>query len=247
VPKQPKGAKNKRTLIREAEEAIGAGPVLDSLHLLEATMAHFYTRAINLKRSGGKAEVIDANLRDAAAIAEKIAPYRYPRLSAVKLAGDPNNPARFKDDATADELRAEIMQRIRILVSAGLIDLKALPVPDVGTANRPVLASINRASMANDFSLIVSFSATRANAFVSNSADVDQCQIWDRMNCWNFIGLARRITACCSRPCRSCLDWLMHRRNRATPLTARPIRRTQWENLSVSAVRRASAERSQRS
>ena len=61
-----------------------------SLHLLEATMAHFYTRAINLKRSGGKAEVIDANLRDAAAIAEKIAPYRYPRLSAVKLAGDPN-------------------------------------------------------------------------------------------------------------------------------------------------------------
>ena len=23
---------------------------------------------------------------------------------------------------------------------------------------------------------------------MSNSADVDQCQIWDRMNCWNFIG-----------------------------------------------------------
>jgi hypothetical protein len=106
----------------------------------------------------------------------------------MKLAGDPNNPARFKDDATADELRAELMKRLRLLVSAGLIDLKALPVPDVGTANRPVLASINRASMANDFSLIVSFSATRANAFVSNSADVDQCQIWDRMNCWNFIG-----------------------------------------------------------
>ena len=45
------------------------------------------------------------------------------RLSPMKLAGDPNSPVRFKDDATADELRAELMKRLRILVSAGLIDL----------------------------------------------------------------------------------------------------------------------------
>ena len=74
----------------------------------------------------------------AVSIAEKIAPYKHARLSAVKLAGDPNNPARFKDDATADELREEIMKRLKILVSAGLIDLKALPVPDGGLANQPV-------------------------------------------------------------------------------------------------------------
>jgi hypothetical protein len=49
-------------------------------------------------------------------------------LSAVKLAGDPNNPARFKDDATADELREEVMRRL---------DLKALPVPKGGIANQP--------------------------------------------------------------------------------------------------------------
>jgi hypothetical protein len=42
----------------------------------------------------------------------------------MKLAGDQNSPVRFKDDATADELRAEIMKRLKILVSAGLIDLK---------------------------------------------------------------------------------------------------------------------------
>jgi hypothetical protein len=59
-------------------------------------------------------------------------------LSAVKLAGDPNNPARFKDDATADELRAELMKRIAILQDAGLIDLKALPPPHGGTANQPI-------------------------------------------------------------------------------------------------------------
>jgi hypothetical protein len=52
------------------------------------------------------------------------------RLSAVKLAGDPNNPARFKDDASVDELREEIMRQLGHLVSAGVIDLKALPVPD---------------------------------------------------------------------------------------------------------------------
>ena len=135
---RPKGAKNKRTLIREAEEAIGAGPVLDSLHVLEATMAHFYTRAINLKRSGGKAEVIDANLRDAAAIAEKIAPFRHARLSAMKLAGDLNNPAQFKDDATADELRAELTKHLTRLIEAGILDLQALPVPVDGIANQPV-------------------------------------------------------------------------------------------------------------
>ena len=47
--------------------------------------------------------------------------------SFVKLAGDPSNPVRFKDDATADELRAEIMTRLEILVEAGVIDLTALP------------------------------------------------------------------------------------------------------------------------
>jgi hypothetical protein len=54
----------------------------------------------------------------------------------VKLAGDPNNPVRFKDDATADELREEVMRRLGILAEAGVIDLKALPVPDGGIANQ---------------------------------------------------------------------------------------------------------------
>jgi hypothetical protein len=61
-------------------------------------------------------------------IAEKVAPYRHARLSAVKLAGDPNNLVRFKDDATAEELRAEMMRRIAELSEAGSIDLQALPV-----------------------------------------------------------------------------------------------------------------------
>jgi hypothetical protein len=50
----------------------------------------------------------------------------------VKLAGDPNNPVRFKDDATADELRAEMMRRIAAMADAGIIDLTALPPPKGG-------------------------------------------------------------------------------------------------------------------
>jgi hypothetical protein len=54
----------------------------------------------------------------------------------VKLAGDPNNPVHFRDDATTDELRAEIMKRLEILTSAGLIDLQALPAPSDGIVKR---------------------------------------------------------------------------------------------------------------
>ena len=107
---------------------------LDSLHVMEVGMRHFFAKAMHAKTNKGKPETIDANMLQAVSIAEKIAPYKHARLSAVKLAGDPNNPARFKDDATADELRAELMKRLQILTSAGLIDLQALPAPDGGNS-----------------------------------------------------------------------------------------------------------------
>jgi hypothetical protein len=55
----------------------------------------------------------------------------------MKLAGDPNNPVRIRDDASADEIRAELMKHLVILIDGGLIDLKALPVPNRGIANQP--------------------------------------------------------------------------------------------------------------
>jgi hypothetical protein len=109
---------------------------LDSLHVMEEGMRHFYVRAATAKRNGLKQEIVDAAFRDAVSIAEKVAPCRHPRLSAVKLAGDPNNPVRFRDDATAEELRAEMMRRIAELSEAGIIDLQALPLAK-GIGNRP--------------------------------------------------------------------------------------------------------------
>ena len=71
---------------------------IDSLHVMEIGMRHFLTKAMTAKANKGKPEVVDENMLQAVSIAEKIAPYRHARLSAVKLAGDPNSPVRFKDD-----------------------------------------------------------------------------------------------------------------------------------------------------
>jgi hypothetical protein len=101
--------------------------VLDSLYVIETAMRHFFLRAEMGKKTGRGAEEVDEDYRQAAALAALVAPYRHARLSAVKLAGEPNNPVRFKDHATADELREEVMRRLGILAEAGVIDLKALP------------------------------------------------------------------------------------------------------------------------
>ena len=45
---RPKGSRNRRTLLKEAEQRVGAKyvhQVLDSLYVLENAMRHFYIRA----------------------------------------------------------------------------------------------------------------------------------------------------------------------------------------------------------
>jgi hypothetical protein len=147
-----KRQQNRSTIIREAQETIIARGLkgleqdfLDSLAVMEEGMRHFFVRAMAAKQTKQPDKVIDAAMIQAVQIAEKIAPYRHARLSALKLAGDPNNPARFKDDATADELREEILRRLSALREAGILDLEALPVPDGGKPVSRSPASINRA------------------------------------------------------------------------------------------------------
>ena len=78
--------------------------MLDALYVIEMATRHFFIRAEMGKNAGRRKEEVDEDYKQAAALAALVAPYRHPKLSAVKLAGDPINPARFKDDATADEL-----------------------------------------------------------------------------------------------------------------------------------------------
>jgi hypothetical protein len=79
--------------------------------------------------------VLDAYYEKAAHLAALAAPYRHARLSAMKLAGDPNNPVRIKDDATLEELRAEMAKHLNILIDGGLIDLETLLAEKRRTAN----------------------------------------------------------------------------------------------------------------
>jgi hypothetical protein len=129
-----------RTLLREAEQFVGSkyvDQVLDSLYVIEKAAQHFFIRAEMGKNAGRRAEEVDEDYKQAATLAALAAPYRHARLSAMKLAGGTNNnPVRFKDDATADELREEIIRRLWVLHEAGVIDLKALPVPGGGIAKQ---------------------------------------------------------------------------------------------------------------
>jgi hypothetical protein len=125
-------------MLREAEQHVGSkhvDQVLDSLYVIETAMRHFFIRAEMGKNAGRKQAEVDDDYKQAAALAALAAPYRHPKLSAVKLAGDANNPVRIWDNATADELRAEIMQRLANLTEAGIIDLEALPAPKHPVSN----------------------------------------------------------------------------------------------------------------
>jgi hypothetical protein len=131
--------KNRRTLLREAEEALGRtrdpNEVVDMLHVIEESATHFFLRAKMGKNAGRRTEEIDEDYKQAAALAALAAPHRHARLSAMKLVGDPNNPARIRDDASLEELRAEMMKHMGILIDGGLIDLEALLAEKRRTAN----------------------------------------------------------------------------------------------------------------
>ena len=135
---RPKGAKNKRTLLREAEQkllSVKREDFLDAMVVLEEGMRHFYSRAVQLKTANGNPKEIDDNLLKAVDIAEKVMPYRHHRLAAIKLDQDPIAPG-VRDNASLAELEAEMKKHWERL--APVLDLEALVAPSDGVANREV-------------------------------------------------------------------------------------------------------------
>ena len=88
---------------------------------------HFFIRAEMGKNAGRKQSEVDEDYGKAAHLAALVAPYRHPRLAAVKLAG---NPVSAWDDATAEELKAEINRRLTVLQEAGILELKVIDAPE---------------------------------------------------------------------------------------------------------------------
>jgi hypothetical protein len=76
---RPRGAKNKRTLLREAEEEVDRANAtneiaLDRLYVIERAMRHFFLRAETGKAVGRGQQQVDENFRQAAALAALAAP-----------------------------------------------------------------------------------------------------------------------------------------------------------------------------
>ena len=137
---RPKGAKNKRTLLREAEQklfSVNREDYLDAIVVLEEGMRHFYTRAVMLKTANGDPKEIDANLIKAVDIAEKVMPYRHHRLAAIKLDKDPV-VGEVHQYASVAEIEAEMQKHLQVLLPILDLEVVAEPAtePSDGVANR---------------------------------------------------------------------------------------------------------------
>ena len=124
---RPLGAKNKRTLLREANIRGAAARAqfdlamtddvsinADSLAVMENAMTYFYRLALKERHRNGDADpkAIRDNLREAVTIAKEVAPYRHPRLSSVKVGSDRTNASYVPDGVTSAELREELFSMI---------------------------------------------------------------------------------------------------------------------------------------
>jgi hypothetical protein len=105
--------------------------VLDSLYVIETAMRHFYIRAEMGKNASRKQSEVDADYEKAAQLASLAAPYRHARLSAMKLAGDPNATKEPGDDASLEELKRIVEFHLERI--APVLDLQVLPLSGNGT------------------------------------------------------------------------------------------------------------------
>ena len=99
-------------------------------------MRHFYIRAMVEKSLGEKADwkAVDAAMIQAAALAEKVAAFRHPKLSAVRPAGDLHKKP---TEGTLDELIERI--KTQLIKLAPFIDLEVTREPEGAGTERAVL------------------------------------------------------------------------------------------------------------
>lgn len=103
--------KGRRTIMREAQLALANGKrrpvILDSLEVIERAMMFFYDAAMAelRKKKPDSRRLVELHL-NAAAMAKEVAPYRHPKLSAIKIAKRDDDPLEGK---TLEQLREEII------------------------------------------------------------------------------------------------------------------------------------------
>jgi hypothetical protein len=94
---------------RFRERGVVAATPIDSLKIMDDCAGYFYRRffALKARAKGADDEKVCDAARDAFVVAEKMAPYRHPRMATMKIARDPNAD-RALDDLSKEELRQQI-------------------------------------------------------------------------------------------------------------------------------------------
>jgi hypothetical protein len=135
---------------REAQVLIGDGglvvDVADPLDVIEQVMRYFYGLGVQGAKNKAPIDEVQKCFQKALYAASLAAPYRHARLSAVKHIEDNELLEGVPADATPDELRVILAQRIANLAAIGYVDLKALPPPEPAPA--PDLGRSNSATAA---------------------------------------------------------------------------------------------------
>jgi hypothetical protein len=132
----PKGAKNTKTVWREAQVLVGDGGLAtdaaDPLEVIEEVMRYFYGLGVQGAKNKAPVDQVQKCFQKALYSASLAAPYRHPKLSAVKHLEQTDSINGIRSDASPEELRAEIAKRVAMLVEKGYVDLAALPSPANG-------------------------------------------------------------------------------------------------------------------
>ena len=127
-----KGAKNASTLWREAQALVGdcglVVNVADPIEVIERVMRYFFSLGLHGAKSKAPVDEVQRCFNRALHAASIAAPYRHPRLSAVKHIEQIGSIDGISANATPEEIRAEIAKRVKQLRDKGYLD--ALPGPE---------------------------------------------------------------------------------------------------------------------
>jgi hypothetical protein len=135
---RPKGSRSKRSIMREqrmkaTEAAIQLAKangdkivIEDSLAIMEHAMRYFFTQALEAKVDDK--ETIKTALLDAVAIASQVCNYRHPKLAAVKIGGERDNPVMVREGVTSKQIMEELRQKILEtgLLPSNMVDVTPL-------------------------------------------------------------------------------------------------------------------------
>ena len=140
---RPKGAKNTSTVWREAQELLANGSIVveaaDPIEVIENVMRYFYAMGLQGVKAKAPVDEVGKYFKMAVHAAAIAAPFRQPRLSAVKHVDGLSRDGSIDGipaDATPEQLRAEIAKRVALLRDKGYIDMDALPPPEPAASKK---------------------------------------------------------------------------------------------------------------